>query len=47
MTKAHIIQQAAVVFNQQGYAGTSMSDIMRATGLKKGGIYNHFQSKEN
>ncbi|MEL7332114.1 MAG: TetR/AcrR family transcriptional regulator [Cyanobacteria bacterium J06560_2] len=45
-TKARIIEQAAVVFNQQGYAGTSMSDLMRATGLKKGGIYNHFGSKD-
>ena len=45
-TKAHIIQQAAPVFNQQGYAGTSMADIMQATGLKKGGIYNHFKSKD-
>ncbi|MEL6494193.1 MAG: TetR/AcrR family transcriptional regulator [Cyanobacteria bacterium J06623_7] len=44
-TKAHIVRQAAVVFNQQGYAGTSIADIMRVTGLKKGGIYNHFDSK--
>lgn len=40
------MQQAAAVFNQQGYAGTSISDIMRATGLKKGGIYNHFANKD-
>jgi len=46
LTKAHIIQQSATVFNQKGYAGTSMSDIMQATGLKKGGIYNHFESKD-
>ncbi|AFY47516.1 transcriptional regulator [Nostoc sp. PCC 7524] len=45
-TKARIIQQAAELFNQQGYAGSSISDIMRVTGLKKGGIYNHFQSKD-
>lgn len=45
-TKARIIQQAAVVFNQQGYAGSSIADIMQATGLKKGGIYNHFSSKD-
>ncbi|MGH1395714.1 MAG: TetR family transcriptional regulator C-terminal domain-containing protein [Trichormus sp.] len=46
-TKARIIQQAAELFNQQGYAGASISDIMRVTGLKKGGIYNHFQSKDD
>ncbi len=45
-TKAHILEQAAALFNQQGYAGSSMSDVMRATGLQKGGIYNHFRSKD-
>ncbi len=45
-TKAHIIEQAATLFNQQGYAGASMSDLMRVTGLQKGGIYNHFRSKD-
>jgi AcrR family transcriptional regulator len=45
-TREHIIRQAAELFNRLGYAGASMNDIMRATGLKKGGIYNHFESKE-
>ncbi|MBH8552968.1 TetR/AcrR family transcriptional regulator [Nostocaceae cyanobacterium CENA357] len=45
-TKTRILQQAAELFNQQGYAGSSMSDIMRVTGLQKGGIYNHFPSKD-
>lgn len=45
-TRANIIRQAAELFNQQGYAGSSISDIMKATGLKKGGIYNHFKSKD-
>lgn len=45
-TKTRIIQQAAAVFNQKGYAGSSIADIMQATGLKKGGIYNHFKSKD-
>ena len=46
-TKAYIIQQAALLFNQKGYAGSSIADIMQATGLKKGGIYNHFKSKDD
>ncbi|MEH2127277.1 TetR/AcrR family transcriptional regulator [Nostoc sp.] len=46
-TKTRILEQAAELFNQQGYAGSSMSDIMRVTGLQKGGIYNHFQSKDD
>ena len=46
ITRQRIIQEAADIFNQYGYAGSSISDVMKATGLKKGGIYNHFSSKE-
>lgn len=46
-TKEFILQQSAILFNKQGYAATSLSDIMGATGLEKGGIYNHFGSKED
>jgi TetR/AcrR family transcriptional regulator, transcriptional repressor for nem operon len=45
-TKQKIIQKAAVIFNKKGYAGASINDIMKATGLQKGGIYNHFKSKD-
>lgn len=45
-TRQHIIQQAAAVFNQRGYTGSSISDVMACTGLQKGGIYRHFESKE-
>ncbi|MET3697888.1 TetR family transcriptional regulator [Bacillus oleivorans] len=45
-TKQQIIVLATDVFNQKGYFGTSLTDIMNATGLKKGGIYNHFENKE-
>ena len=45
-TKAHILEQTAALFNRQGYAGSSMADVMRVTGLRKGGIYNHFRSKD-
>jgi TetR/AcrR family transcriptional regulator, transcriptional repressor for nem operon len=45
-TRAKIISTAALLFNQRGYNGTSIDDIMQATGLKKGGIYNHFSGKE-
>lgn len=46
-TKSFIVEQAATLFNRQGYAGTSMDDIMQATGLSKGGLYTHFKSKED
>lgn len=45
-TRRRIVAQAAPVFNTHGYSGTSMSELLRATGLEKGGIYNHFASKE-
>ena len=45
-TKQHIIQRAATIFNQRGYSGSSINDVMENTGLKKGGIYRHFESKE-
>lgn len=45
-TKEFILEQSAILFNKQGYASTSLSDIMAATKLEKGGIYNHFASKE-
>ncbi|WP_266202438.1 TetR/AcrR family transcriptional regulator [Pontibacter kalidii] len=45
-TRQLIIEKSAHLFNQKGYAGTSMQDIMGATGLTKGGIYGHFDSKE-
>jgi AcrR family transcriptional regulator len=45
-TREQVIEQAAALFNQHGYHGASISDVMAATGLKKGGIYRHFTSKE-
>ncbi|WP_280521473.1 TetR/AcrR family transcriptional regulator [Paenibacillus mangrovi] len=41
-----IIEKSATLFNLQGYSGSSMSDIMGATGLQKGGIYRHFKNKD-
>src|ERR1700760_1245310 len=46
-TRQRIIEQSAPIFNQRGYAGTSMSELMAATGLEKGGLYRHFESKES
>lgn len=45
-TRLRIVAEAAPLFNQRGYEGCSMQDIMDATGLEKGGIYRHFESKE-
>jgi AcrR family transcriptional regulator len=45
-TRQQIIRKAAPVFNRRGFAGASMHDIMLATGLEKGGIYRHFETKQ-
>ena len=45
-TRQFIIEKAAPIFNRKGVAGTSMSDIMEATKLAKGGLYGNFESKE-
>lgn len=46
-TKKRIISQVALYMNKNGYSSTSMSDIMKITGMPKGGIYNHFENKED
>lgn len=45
-TRQLIIEKAAPLFNKNGYAGTSLSDIMKATGLAKGGLYGNFKNKD-
>ncbi len=45
-TRERIIAKVAPLFNQQGYNGASLADIMTVTGMKKGGIYNHFAGKD-
>jgi len=46
-TKQRIIEQAAAYLNRHGYFSTAISEIMEITGMRKGGIYNHFASKED
>lgn len=46
-TREMILARTAPLFNRMGYFGASLADIMRATGLEKGGIYNHFASKDD
>ena len=45
-TRQFIIEQAAPIFNEKGIAGTTINDIMLATKMAKGGLYGHFESKE-
>ena len=45
-TRQKIVEEAAALLNQSGFSGFSMSELMKATGLEKGGIYRHFESKQ-
>src|ERR1700691_5480853 len=45
-TRRDIVEKAAPLFNQKGFEGTSLADLMQATGLQKGGIYRHFSGKK-
>jgi AcrR family transcriptional regulator len=41
-----MIRTAAQLFRDQGFDATSVSDVARALGLTKAGLYHHFESKE-
>ncbi|KAA2243763.1 TetR/AcrR family transcriptional regulator [Chitinophaga agrisoli] len=45
-TRQLIVEKAAPIFNSKGVAGTSISDIMEATQLAKGGVYGNFSTKD-
>lgn len=45
--RAQIIEAAIACFIEHGYTNTSMSDIIKASGLSSGSIYSHFTGKEN
>jgi TetR/AcrR family transcriptional repressor of nem operon len=45
-TRQFIIEKTAPVFNTKGYAGTSLGDLTKATGLTKGSIYGNFENKD-
>ncbi|AQS54617.1 TetR/AcrR family transcriptional regulator [Novibacillus thermophilus] len=42
-----ILEKAKELFIQKGYAGTSMEDLVQYSGVSKGSIYYHFDSKED
>ena len=44
--RQEILRAAARLFQQQGYDATSMNDVAAALKFSKGGLYHHFQSKD-
>ncbi|MGD1170105.1 TetR/AcrR family transcriptional regulator [Mycobacterium seoulense] len=45
-TRARILDSAARVFSQNGYAGTRLTDIAEAAEVKQGSLYYYFDSKD-
>ena len=45
-TTQYILEIVAPIFNKNGYAATSLSDLTEATGLTRGAIYGNFKNKE-
>ena len=46
LTKRQILDGARQVFLLNGYAGTSIDQIINQSGVSKGSIYHHFDSKD-
>jgi len=45
-SRQEILRTAARLFQQRGYDATSMNDVAGALKLSKGGLYHHFQGKD-
>lgn len=45
-TRADIIRKTADLFNKQGFLNAPISAVIKTTGIQKGGLYRHFESRE-
>lgn len=45
-TRSAVLAAAQLLFAENGYAGTSIQDIIEAAGISRGALYHHFKSKE-
>jgi TetR/AcrR family transcriptional repressor of nem operon len=46
-TRTRILDAAQTLVLQQGYAGTSVDEVIEAAGTTKGGFFHHFPSKQD
>jgi AcrR family transcriptional regulator len=46
-TRARIIQSAQALFNQRGFSGVSIDEVMQHAGLTRGGFYRYFNAKSD
>jgi TetR/AcrR family transcriptional regulator, transcriptional repressor for nem operon len=45
-TRAEIVRRSAALMNRQGFLALPLSAVITATGIQKGGLYRHFDSRE-
>jgi AcrR family transcriptional regulator len=45
--RSELTREAAKLFAQKGYHGTSIGDIAEALGVQKGSLYSHIKSKDD
>ena len=46
ITRARVIRKTTTLIHEKGFKGTTISDIIKSTGVKKGNLYFHFPNKE-
>ena len=45
--KEHIMEVAASLFSEMGYAGVGMRELAQAVGIESSSLYSHFEKKED
>jgi TetR/AcrR family transcriptional regulator, transcriptional repressor for nem operon len=45
-TRAEIIRRSAALMNRHGFLALPLSAVIESTGIQKGGLYRHFDSRE-
>lgn len=44
-SRENIVKEAAVLFKEKGYSGTSMRELAQYMGVEAAGLYNHIENK--
>lgn len=47
ITRRSLIEAARHLFGEQGYAATSVDEVVRSAGVTKGALYHHFRDKDD
>lgn len=45
-TKQYILEKAAIILNEKGISGTTVDNVLEATDVARGCLYNHFKNKD-